>query len=211
MARMQVAVPSRPAAGAGAGTSGGGGSGIVRTRTYDLHITYDQYYQVPRLWLVGYDEARQPLAPQQVRTVAVAVGSNPARPVLYMACCHAAQYSLPGPGCCYVSLLLCPHTSNPRVHLGPRCGTDLGGRERGACTQDHHRGPAPAHGAHRRVHPPVQVWLSGLLAQTCPCHASGSHGSGLQLPVRCVCGGGGAQAWDGAERRMLCHNAVCLW
>lgn len=29
---------------------------IVRTRTYDLHITYDKYYQTPRLWLFGYDE-----------------------------------------------------------------------------------------------------------------------------------------------------------
>lgn len=26
-----------------------------------------QYYQVPRLWLVGYDESRQPLTPKQVR------------------------------------------------------------------------------------------------------------------------------------------------
>lgn len=30
--------------------------GIVKTRTYDLHITYDKYYQTPRLWVVGYDE-----------------------------------------------------------------------------------------------------------------------------------------------------------
>ena len=29
---------------------------ILRTRTYDLHITYDKYYQTPRLWLTGYDE-----------------------------------------------------------------------------------------------------------------------------------------------------------
>lgn len=29
---------------------------IIRTRTYDLHITYDKYYQTPRLWLFGYDE-----------------------------------------------------------------------------------------------------------------------------------------------------------
>lgn len=29
---------------------------VVRTRTYDLHITYDKYYQTPRLWVVGYDE-----------------------------------------------------------------------------------------------------------------------------------------------------------
>lgn len=29
---------------------------IVQTRTYDLHITYDKYYQTPKLWLFGYDE-----------------------------------------------------------------------------------------------------------------------------------------------------------
>ena len=39
---------------------------IVHTRTYDLMITYDKYYQVPRFWLVGYNEARQPLLPKQV-------------------------------------------------------------------------------------------------------------------------------------------------
>lgn len=42
---------------------------IVRTRTYDLYITYDQYYQVPRLWLVGFDESRKPLSSQQVLRV----------------------------------------------------------------------------------------------------------------------------------------------
>lgn len=31
-------------------------AGIVPTRTYDLNITYDKYYQTPRLWLFGYDE-----------------------------------------------------------------------------------------------------------------------------------------------------------
>lgn len=35
--------------------------GIVHTRTYDLHITYDKYYQTPRLWLTGYDENRKAL------------------------------------------------------------------------------------------------------------------------------------------------------
>ena len=39
---------------------------IMQTRTYDLMITYDKYYQVPRFWLVGYDEQRQPLKPNQV-------------------------------------------------------------------------------------------------------------------------------------------------
>ena len=29
---------------------------IIQTRTYDLNITYDKYYQTPRLWLFGYDE-----------------------------------------------------------------------------------------------------------------------------------------------------------
>mmetsp|Transcript_23510 Transcript_23510/g.28437 ORF Transcript_23510/g.28437 Transcript_23510/m.28437 type:complete len:298 (+) Transcript_23510:258-1151(+) len=38
---------------------------IVHTRTYDLSITYDKYYQTPRVWLYGYDEQRQPLPPQQ--------------------------------------------------------------------------------------------------------------------------------------------------
>lgn len=33
------------------------GDEIVRTRTYDLHITYDKYYQTPRLWLIGYNES----------------------------------------------------------------------------------------------------------------------------------------------------------
>ena len=29
---------------------------ILQTRTYDLNITYDNYYRTPRLWLFGYDE-----------------------------------------------------------------------------------------------------------------------------------------------------------
>lgn len=39
---------------------------IVKTRTYDLHITYDKYYQTPRLWLTGYDENRKPLTVEQM-------------------------------------------------------------------------------------------------------------------------------------------------
>ncbi|KAK9804182.1 hypothetical protein WJX73_009883 [Symbiochloris irregularis] len=39
---------------------------IMHTRTYDLMITYDKYYQVPRFWLSGYDEGRQPLQPAQI-------------------------------------------------------------------------------------------------------------------------------------------------
>ncbi|KAG8509553.1 Ubiquitin-like-conjugating enzyme ATG3 [Galemys pyrenaicus] len=42
-------------------TDAGGEDAILQTRTYDLYITYDKYYQTPRLWLFGYDEQRQPL------------------------------------------------------------------------------------------------------------------------------------------------------
>eukprot|EP01103_Thecamoeba_quadrilineata_P019126 TRINITY_DN7619_c0_g1_i1.p1 TRINITY_DN7619_c0_g1~~TRINITY_DN7619_c0_g1_i1.p1 ORF type:complete len:306 (+),score=69.55 TRINITY_DN7619_c0_g1_i1:32-949(+) len=41
---------------------------ILRTRTYDISLTYDKYYQTPRLWLFGYDENRQPLKPEEVFT-----------------------------------------------------------------------------------------------------------------------------------------------
>ncbi|XP_061833571.1 ubiquitin-like-conjugating enzyme ATG3 isoform X2 [Nerophis lumbriciformis] len=39
---------------------------ILQTRTYDLYITYDKYYQTPRLWLFGYGEDRQPLSVEQM-------------------------------------------------------------------------------------------------------------------------------------------------
>ena len=38
---------------------------LVKTRTYDLSITYDFYYQTPRLWLLGYSETGQPLSEAQ--------------------------------------------------------------------------------------------------------------------------------------------------
>ncbi|CAH2067623.1 unnamed protein product, partial [Iphiclides podalirius] len=44
----------------------GDGDDIVRTRTYDLHISYDKYYQTPRLWLIGYDEERKLLSVEQM-------------------------------------------------------------------------------------------------------------------------------------------------
>ncbi|KAF6262497.1 autophagy protein [Scenedesmus sp. NREL 46B-D3] len=63
----EAALPAAGAAAAGSsGAAAAAASGIRRTRTYDLHITYDQYYQVPRFWLVGFDEAKQPLRPDQV-------------------------------------------------------------------------------------------------------------------------------------------------
>lgn len=39
---------------------------IIRTRTYDLYITYDKYYQTPRLWLSGFDENRKPLSIEEM-------------------------------------------------------------------------------------------------------------------------------------------------
>lgn len=38
------------------GDGGAPGDGILQTRTYDLYVTYDKYYQTPRLWLFGYSE-----------------------------------------------------------------------------------------------------------------------------------------------------------
>jgi len=37
----------------------------IKTRTYDLHISYDKYYQTPRMWLNGY-AAGVPLKPEEV-------------------------------------------------------------------------------------------------------------------------------------------------
>jgi len=39
---------------------------VLRTRTYDLYITYDHFYRTPRVWLSGYDEQMKPLQPEQV-------------------------------------------------------------------------------------------------------------------------------------------------
>lgn len=37
-----------------------------KLRTYDLSITYDKYYQTPRLWLFGYDVYGRPLEPREI-------------------------------------------------------------------------------------------------------------------------------------------------
>jgi len=39
--------------------------GFVRPRTYDVSISYDKYYATPRIWLFGYNEDGQPLAPEE--------------------------------------------------------------------------------------------------------------------------------------------------
>lgn len=73
----QLAEQDPATAPAAVGTDEGFGSGgylvadapdahVVRTRSYDLSITYDKYYQTPRLWLFGYDEVGEPLRPEQI-------------------------------------------------------------------------------------------------------------------------------------------------
>jgi len=70
-----VMVPADPSAlptGGAAAAAGGGGevreasSDFVRTRSYTVSITYDKYYQTPRMWLFGYDEDNKPLTHAQV-------------------------------------------------------------------------------------------------------------------------------------------------
>ncbi|KAF8199791.1 autophagocytosis associated protein [Mycena galopus ATCC 62051] len=39
---------------------------LLQVRTYDVMITYDKYYQTPRIWLLGYDENRTSLTPPQI-------------------------------------------------------------------------------------------------------------------------------------------------
>lgn len=44
----------------------GGNPEVVKSRTYDLTITYDKYFQTPRVWLFGYTEDGLPLNKDQV-------------------------------------------------------------------------------------------------------------------------------------------------
>ena len=41
---------------------------IMKVRTYDLSITYDKYYQTPRVWMMGYEssDSSQPLTGEQM-------------------------------------------------------------------------------------------------------------------------------------------------
>ncbi|KAH8267684.1 hypothetical protein KR026_003290 [Drosophila bipectinata] len=55
-----------PGAAGATGEAEASGDSVLHTRTYDLHITYDKYYQTPRLWVVGYDEQRKPLTVEQM-------------------------------------------------------------------------------------------------------------------------------------------------
>ncbi|GAW80121.1 autophagy-related protein 3 [Plasmodium gonderi] len=39
---------------------------VMNIRTYDVSITYDKYYETPRIWLFGYDENGNPLKSEQI-------------------------------------------------------------------------------------------------------------------------------------------------
>ena len=43
-----------------------GDTSIVRTRRYDVSLTYDKYYQTPRVWLSGQSERGVPLSPDEI-------------------------------------------------------------------------------------------------------------------------------------------------
>ncbi|KZW00213.1 hypothetical protein EXIGLDRAFT_738782 [Exidia glandulosa HHB12029] len=47
-------------------TSSDSKGNLLQVRTYDVMITYDKYYQTPRVWLLGYDERGTPLTHKQV-------------------------------------------------------------------------------------------------------------------------------------------------
>ena len=40
---------------------------IIKSRTYDVTITYDLYYFVPRMWLMGYNEDGKPLSDDEMK------------------------------------------------------------------------------------------------------------------------------------------------
>jgi ubiquitin-like-conjugating enzyme ATG3 len=39
---------------------------VHKVRSYDLSITYDFYFQTPRLWLIGYSEEGQVLKEEEI-------------------------------------------------------------------------------------------------------------------------------------------------
>lgn len=57
-ATLSIKPTSKAESGAEGATDANASGGILQTRTYDMYITYDKYYQTPRLWLFGYNEVR---------------------------------------------------------------------------------------------------------------------------------------------------------
>nr|ACO12966.1 Autophagy-related protein 3 [Lepeophtheirus salmonis] len=77
------------------------GGEIVSTRTYDLNITYDKFYQTPRLWLYGYDESRKALTVDEMyedfsedhANKTITMESHPHLPGLPQASVHPCQHA----------------------------------------------------------------------------------------------------------------------
>lgn len=73
---------------------------ILYTRTYDLSITYDKYYQTPRVWLFGYNETNRPLTAdemfedimQDYANRTVTMEPHPHRNALVHASIHPCQH-----------------------------------------------------------------------------------------------------------------------
>ena len=49
-----------------AGPGEGDSDHLVKSRSYDISITYDNYYATPKMWLFGYGEKGVPLTPQEI-------------------------------------------------------------------------------------------------------------------------------------------------
>lgn len=47
-------------------TVGDDAGNVMKVRTYDLSITYDKYYQTPRVWMMGYTAESQPLTGEEM-------------------------------------------------------------------------------------------------------------------------------------------------
>lgn len=55
---------------------------IVAARTYDLSITYDKYFQTPRIWLFGYSEVRHKDRATRTEATGLVRRAIPPAPVL---------------------------------------------------------------------------------------------------------------------------------
>ena len=73
---------------------------IIKTRTYNVSITYDRYYQTPKIWLSGSDEYGSPLSSDQIfedimpdyRRKTVSVEQHPFKSGLHV-CIHPCKHA----------------------------------------------------------------------------------------------------------------------
>ena len=92
-------------------STGSSSSSLLRTRRYDVSMTYDKYYRTPRIWLFGYDENGSPLSPTAVFEDVM------------------TDYAKKT-----VTIDPHPHLSKPHGEGGRECGQGVeGGREEAVC------------------------------------------------------------------------------